>query len=464
MGFRKLASGPALRVNQNAPMEQNRALGEFTTSFLSSDQGYGYGGYSAAYYRQIMAIPAAWRASTLISGLVGQLPWHGYRDQCDAPAIKIEPCPQLLADPSPPRTRVEVISSLMLDYLIHGNAIAVIASRNADGWPTSFVPVPAVHVHITYADGAVVYGVDGLRLEPVIYRIGEWYGTAADVIHIKGPCAPGELRGMGVLEAASGTFDLAREQQNQAKSLAIHGVPTGTLKATDPSVSPLDLKEAKAGWLEAQRTRTIAGLSPSIEFQPISWNPEELQLVEARKFSIQEIGLMFGLPGRYLGVEVGGLSYSTPVLDSQDLLRYTLGAHLARFEQELTRHLPRGTWAKANVDALLRADTMSRYEAHAVALAAGFMTVNEVRALEDLPPLAEPVEVEDEEEEETPDADPDSEAEADEEEAESVGEVEPRSDDEAEDDKPTYRGQLTVIKEVIRNDAGEIVQIIERAS
>jgi hypothetical protein len=79
--------------------------------------------------------------------------------------------------------------------------------------------------------------------------------------------------------------------------------------------------------------------------------------------------------------------YSNITEDTANLLRFSLGGHLARFEQALSAALPRGEWVRANLDSLLRPTTGPRYEAHRVALDAGFLTVDEVRALENMPPL-----------------------------------------------------------------------------
>jgi hypothetical protein len=49
--------------------------------------------------------------------------------------------------------------------------------------------------------------------------------------------------------------------------------------------------------------------------------------------------------------------------------------------------LPRGTDARMNIDALLRNDTLTRYQAHQIAIAAGFKTIDEVREDEKLAPL-----------------------------------------------------------------------------
>jgi phage portal protein BeeE len=63
--------------------------------------------------------------------------------------------------------------------------------------------------------------------------------------------------------------------------------------------------------------------------------------------------------------------------------------YIQRIEQAFTEYLPRGQFAKMNVDALLRPDTKTRYETHKIALDSGFLTVDEVREFENREPIAE---------------------------------------------------------------------------
>jgi HK97 family phage portal protein len=70
----------------------------------------------------------------------------------------------------------------------------------------------------------------------------------------------------------------------------------------------------------------------------------------------------------------------------------TLMAILTSYEQELTykllmdSELQEGYYCKFTVDALTRADIKTRYEAYRTGISAGFLTPNEVRAWEELPP------------------------------------------------------------------------------
>lgn len=272
-----------------------------------------------------------------------------------------------------------------LDLLMHGNAVGVYSARDRSGYPTAVLPVPAALV------GVDRVGPGSSSLLPrgqVRYWIGEQQYGPEDVLHVKGPSRPGELRGRGVLEQHLDTINLAREQARQAQSLSEHGVPTGTLKSTNDSLTEPEAEEMKSRWLAAQRKRSIAVLNSTTEFQALSWNPEELQLVEARKFSLHELALIFGVPAYFLGADTGSsLTYSNVEQEGLNLLKFTLGGHLTRFEQALSRAFPRGKTVLADTNGVLRTDTLTRYRAHGIALDRGFMTTDEVREDEALPPM-----------------------------------------------------------------------------
>jgi len=74
----------------------------------------------------------------------------------------------------------------------------------------------------------------------------------------------------------------------------------------------------------------------------------------------------------------------------QDFLSLTISPWLSRVEEWLNTLCPAGTSVKFRPAGLLRADTKARYDVYEIALSNGFMTVDEVRALEDLPPMQTP--------------------------------------------------------------------------
>ncbi|HEY9413358.1 MAG TPA: phage portal protein, partial [Pseudonocardia sp.] len=167
-----------------------------------------------ATYRGGMTIPGAWRAANLIADLLGGMPWDAYRRRAGQPVELLDPQPPLLEQPYPQETRVDTISAWVLDYLWEGNAVGVIAARNAENWPTAVVPVAAETVQVRRVKGELKY------------RVNDESFDAEDILHVKGPHKPGATRGMGVLEAHLDSLTLASEQGRQARSLSRHGVPT----------------------------------------------------------------------------------------------------------------------------------------------------------------------------------------------------------------------------------------------
>ena len=128
-------------------------------------------------------------------------------------------------------------------------------------------------------------------------------------------------------------------------------------------------------------------LANGVRYKPLSFTPADLELIDARRYSAGQICTLFGVPPHMVGVagaSGNSLTYSNVNQDSIHFTRYTLRPWLSRVEQALSTLLPRGQNARFIVDDLLRADTLERYQAYQVGLAAGFLTVDEIRKMEDL--------------------------------------------------------------------------------
>lgn len=94
-------------------------------------------------YRRGMSIPAGWRCAMLLADLLGGVPWHVYRQE-NGRAVRMNPTPPLIErpDPRPNTSRMDTMSSSMLDMIWDGNVIWIIAANDSEGWPTAVLPVP----------------------------------------------------------------------------------------------------------------------------------------------------------------------------------------------------------------------------------------------------------------------------------------------------------------------------------
>ena len=169
-------------------------------------------------------------------------------------------------------------------------------------------------------------------------------------------------------------------------------VPNVVIESSDPDLSQEKAEQLKFQWMQHYGGINHAPpvLNETTKIKEISHNARDSQLIEARTFSLTEIANILGLPGYYLGAPNSSRTYSNVSEENLQLVRWSLMPWISRIEQKLTDYLPRGQYAKFNLDALLRPDTKSRYDAHKVALDAGFLTVDEVREIEDLDPM-EPI-------------------------------------------------------------------------
>lgn len=353
----------------------------FSDSFtIITDSGGLAPQWASAGYRGAMGVPGAWRASNLQADLLGGMPWDLYEEKPDGGSRKIPSL--LLEQPCPPDTRITSFSSLLLDGFFHGNAVAVYTAFDNAGYPTAMVPVPAEQVGVRRAREG-----EAVPRGQIIYEIGNERFSPYELLHVKGPCEPGALRGMGVLESHMATLELSAELAKQAKSSSGAGIPTGVLRSTNPDATGDALRALKAGWMTAQASRTVAVLNSTTEFTPLAWKPTDAQLIESRQFSLHEIALIFGLDPSWLGAAQASRTYSNLGEESLNLVKYSLGGWLARFEQALSLAVPPGQQVKANLDALLRADTKTRYAAYHSGISAGWLQRSEVRHTEDLPPI-----------------------------------------------------------------------------
>ena len=323
-----------------------------------------------------LSVPGIWRGVTLISDAIGGLPFHAYRGE-----EYVDPQPNLLVKPDPTCTRIETISAMVASLIIHGNYIALLGPRGFNGYPDYIVPVDPNRARIYVREG-----VKYCEIEQKVYIVGE------DVLHIKGFSMPGEMVGYGILAAQRQAIGGAVAVNTYAQRYFDGGAqPTGIIYSANPDLTQEDADLLKSQWLRQYggTKRTPAVLNESTKFQQLSDNAKDAQLLETRAFSLTEIANMIGLPAYYLGAPNSSRTYSNVSEENLQLVRWSLLPYVQRIESSFTELLPRGQYAKMNLDALLRPDTKTRYETHKIALDSGFLTVDEVREFENRQPIGD---------------------------------------------------------------------------
>ena len=122
---------------------------------------------------------------------------------------------------------------------------------------------------------------------------------------------------------------------------------------------------------------------------------EDAQLLTTRQFQVEDIARVFGVPPHMIGYTEKTTSWGSGVEQmSIGFVRYTLRRYIDAIQQEINRKVwPRSlrVFGEMSADALMDGDSKAQAEYFAKALggpgAQGWMTINEVRKLKNLPPI-----------------------------------------------------------------------------
>lgn len=334
-----------------------------------------------------LGMPAVWRAVNLIAGTCASLPLHAYQASDD---VKVLASPnqqgaRLLAQPHPDMTSYEFWEVMYANLLLWGNAYAQIL-RNQLGQITELWPIHPSKVSTgRSADRTKVYVINGDMDHP---------RTDREILHIPAFGYDGVV-GLSPIQLARQGIGLAlAAEQYGAKLFGSGSLASGILKV-GRQLTQEQATRLKDSWKSRQsgleHAHEVAVLDNGAEFQQLSIPPNDAQFVESRRFQISEVARIFGVPPHMLMDTTNSTSWGTGI-EQQGIgfVVYTLRPWLTRVEQRMTQLInPSSVYAKYSVEGLLRGDTAARYASYATARQWGWMSVNEIRKLEDMAPVPE---------------------------------------------------------------------------
>lgn len=317
-------------------------------------------------------------AVRLIADTVSTLPLKPYRKQGDTRA-PMTTLPALFRDLDERGELVTWLKRCVTSLMLRGNAYGLITARDDMGYPTV----------IQWADPSDIFCDDYNPWAPVWY----WRGrviSRENLLHIPWFVVAGKVQGLSPIEAYAVTTSTGLQAQEYGDSwFRAGGVPPGTFKNSAKTVPPDQARAVKDRLVAAIRSREPIVYGTEWDYNPIVVPPEQAQFIETLNMTATQIAAIYGIPPEYVGGSAGdSLTYST-VEQNQIRLNQALRPLLVLLEDAYSSVLPQRQQVRFNADAVARADLKTRYETYRIAIATGILTVDEVRALEDLPPLSE---------------------------------------------------------------------------
>jgi hypothetical protein len=167
------------------------------------------------------------------------------------------------------------------------------------------------------------------------------------------------------------------------------GVPNGVLQVSSPGLTQEQADELKASWMRAHGNdrRSIAVLNAATSFQAMNLNPTDAGLDAVKRLNIGDAAMAFGLDPLTLGVSLGNSATYNNLRDAWNNHRdFGLAPWIAAVQDTLSALLPGSQGAVIDLDRFVNPTAKERYDGYEVALRAGILDVDEVRALEGLQP------------------------------------------------------------------------------
>jgi HK97 family phage portal protein len=313
--------------------------------------------------------------------------------------------PTWINQPNPDTTRLEFFEQVIASLNLHGNAF-IITVRDDMGDVTELYCINPEYVRLRRPEPnadieyivTIPYNPQNGLYDPM--QSNQLSGktmvlTKNEMLHIPMFRLPGQLLGLGPIGAARVTLGSAMAAEIYAAAYFGNAANPGGIIEAPGELTQEQAADIARDWNISHSGPYRAGklgiLTSGATFKPLQLNAADAQLIEVRRFGVEEIARLFRVPVSLLGHPVAGaMSFASVEAQNLSFVQHSLRPLLERLEQSLSKLLPESDgFIKFNLDALLRGTTLERYEAYTKGLREGFLSLNDVRFTEDLAPLGE---------------------------------------------------------------------------
>lgn len=354
---------PYMRFNIGGPVHPSR-------SFYGVDEGLG--------------LPALYSGARLLADSVASLPVKIYtRASNDGSPVRWRG-PSIFDQPSVTGTTFDWLFTAMTSLVLQGNAWGFITGTDGYGFPTGIEWIPPDDVTVVDDE---MQPWNPLRARVYVYgRLMENWRT--ELFHVKAFSLAGRVEGISLLRAHALTILSGIEAQKFGTDwFRSGGFPPGTFQNSE-----VEIDQDQAEEIRASLTATIRRHEPLVygrdwDYKPVTVPPSEAQFIEAIRMTAGQVAAVLGLPAERIGGTRGdSLTYSNVEQSTLQIIE-ALRPWLVRLENAFYRLLPSNRYVRFDTDALLKTDLETRTKIYAQQRAMGLRTIDELRDLEDLPPL-----------------------------------------------------------------------------
>lgn len=344
--------------------------------------------YSALSYSAVFA------CVRVIAETLAMLPWEVFESRANGTTVLRDdnPVSYLLGKrPNPDVPAMTFREQIIISMLLWGAGFAEIEWGN-NGTPRALWQVPAQRV---------VVERDALTGQ-VLYRISgdAWNAArtvaAEDMLHWRNIGVDG-FNGLSTIQLAQNSISFGQEMELFG-SVAFRHAPFLAGWIEYPGKLPDEERSGriKQSFRDKYMGWTKAGETPILEsgmiYHPLELPLKDAQFLESRQFQALDITRWFRVPPHKIGI-LEEASYANIEALEIDFYNETLLPMTVRLQQEIDFKLFEGFtrtskfFSKHSLAPILKGSQATRYTAYSTGLRYGFLSINEVRQMEDLDPI-----------------------------------------------------------------------------
>jgi HK97 family phage portal protein len=332
-------------------------------------------------------VNAIYSAISLIADTISTLPLDVFVRR-DGARYPFRPAPDWVQNPDVDLPREAFYSSVVVSLLLEGNAFIRVFS-NERGEVVNLVVLNPTTVDVKRnALGRLMFTVKGEKKAL----------SSEEIIFIPDVLRPGTVRGVSRIEALKENWGLALAMEKFSATFFGQGTNLagviefpGNLTQEQSDQLRNGFDKAHQGWQRGHKTGVLSG---GATWKSTQIDPDKSTLVESRNMAVADVARAFNIPVHLMGLP-GTNSYASVEESNRAWLSTSITPLVSKIEgamSPLMMRTPGGenAFLKFNLDGLLRANIQARASAYSTGLQAGYLTINDVRRLEDLRPIADP--------------------------------------------------------------------------
>lgn len=346
-------------INYINPIALNSSVLPFSTSYSN------------------MNVASAYRCTELISDSIATLPIFVKRKESNGNTnvVKNHPLTALFSNGNMTISPYNFIKLLVQSVILRGNGFAII-QRDVKGTPTKLQYIESNRVTIDYQEfsDTLTYKITGAK-KSVYYpnEILHFVKNSYDGIH-----------GISLVKFAEKALSLAQATEQSASSFFENGGQLSGIISANTPLNAQQRDEILTTWnstYNSNGSRGICVLPGNLNYQSISMNAEESQMLESRKYNSEDICRFFGVNPALLGME--GYQQNNIEEITMQFIQYTLLPYISMFEAEFKKKLISSAETNLKIvfdtNALLRGTKTTQSTYYSTLIQCGVLSINEVR-------------------------------------------------------------------------------------